>query len=202
MTAHSKEGNMKKKIDIIGAMNAEKSLAREASIEIDRTLDELPDDSPLKNELLKEKSKLEGDLSGLPANHPLLQELAEAKARYESMEDYVDEEEANFYKEQEKTVVRRAKRLEAKKIQAEQRRRDDEREENIRVATKKINSSMSETMDSLKRLSDNISASQEDFQSDQYALMKLERLNRLVVTTMRGIHQSKLNAGRVVANGR
>jgi hypothetical protein len=193
---------MKKKIDIIGAMNAEKSLAREASNEIEKSLEELPDDSPLKNELLKEKSKLKGDLSGLPANHPLLLELAEAKARYENMEAYVNEEEANFLKEQEKIVVRRAKRLEAKKIQAEQRRREDEREENLRVATKRINSSMSETMDSLKRLSDNIAASQEDFQSDQYVLMKLDRLNRLLVATMRGIHQSKLNAGRVVANGR
>lgn len=201
-TTHSKEGNMKKTVNIAGAIAAEKSLAREHALELERSLDNLPDDSPLKEALIEEKGKLKGDLAGLPDSHPLLLEMEEARLRFEEEELYADEQ-AQYIKEQgELKEVRRAKRLEAKKVYTEQRRRDDDREELLREATKRINSSMSETMDSLKRLADNITASQEDFQTDQYSLMKLERLNRVLTATMRGIGQSKLNAGRAVINGR
>jgi DNA repair exonuclease SbcCD ATPase subunit len=196
---------MKKKIDITGAMAAESALAKEEMQNLeqnfDKTLDELSDSHPLKKLALEEKGKMGGDLSGLPPNHPLLVAMEEAKLRYEERES-LEKEHAQYQQEQEKIKIRHAKKLNAKKALADKRRREDEREQVVRVATKRINSSMSETMDSLKRLRDNIRASQEDFAGDSYALMKLQRLDRLIQATMRGVTESKINAGRAVSGGR
>jgi hypothetical protein len=196
---------MKKKIDISGAMAAEAALAREEmkGLEgnLEKSLDGLPDNHPLKILAQEELSKLDGDLSGLPPNHPLLLAMQEAKLRYDENERYAQEV-AVYEKEQQEIKIKRAKKLDAKRVADEKRRRQAERETVIRSATKRINSSMDETMDSLKRLRENIEASQEDFVGDRYALMKLDRLNRLILAAMKGVSDSKINAGRVVSNGR
>lgn len=192
---------MKKKIDISGAMAAEAALAKEEMQNLEQGLDDLPDNHPLKSLALEEKGKMGGDLAGLPANHPLFTAMEEAKLRHEESERF-ENELAEYEQEQEQIKIRHAKKLDAKKAVENNRRRQAEREEVVRSAAKKINSSMDETMDSLKRLRENIEASQEDFAGDSYALMKLDRLSRLLLATMRGVSDSKVNAGRVVSNGR
>lgn len=181
---------------ISGAMAAEAALAKEESDEFEKTLESLPEDHPLRVEAEQQK-RLMGDLAGLPKGHPLLLAMEEARLRYEAEQPAVEESGDG----QEQIRIRRAKKLDAKKAAAEERRREDENEERLRAATKRINSSMNETIDTLKRLSDNIAASQEDFAGDRYALMKLERLNRVVTATMRGVAESRLSPGRVVADG-
>ena len=185
---------------ITGAMAAEAALAKKEAEEFEEAIDSLPEDHPLKLEAAKQKQIMGGDLAGLPPGHPLLQAMEAARARYEAEEGQA-EEEAAAAAEREEIKIRHAKKLDAKKAKAEQRQKEEEREGQIRTAAKVINSSMDETVDALKRLNDNIIASQEDFAADRYALKKLERLQRVVVAAMRGVSSSKLNAGRVVANG-
>ena len=188
---------MKTNADMVtGAMAAETALAREDVTELEEAIEALPDNHPVKVAAAHQK-QLMGDLQGLPPGHPLLIAMEEARLRYEAQELPSTEEETQA--EQQK--IKRAKKLEAKRTVAEERRREDERETRLRTATKSINSSMSETMESLKRLQGNIVASQEDFIGDRYALKKLERLNRILVAAIRGISESQINAGRVVANG-
>ena len=185
---------------ISGAMAAEAALAKQEAEELEAAIDELPEDHPLKLEAARQRQAMGGDLAGLPATHPLRAAMEEARLRYEAGEAEA-EAEAEAQSEQEQIKIRRAKKLDAKKAAAAQRRREEEKEERLRTATKSINASMTETVDALKRLNDNIMASQEDFAGDRYAMMKLERLNRVVVAAMRGIHESKLNVGRVVNDG-
>jgi len=184
---------------ISGVMAAEAALARKEAEELESTIDSLPEDHPLRIEAANQK-RLVGDLAGLPSGHPLMVAMEEARLRYEAGSAPTDEE-SEEQAEQERIKIRRAKKLDAKKSEAQQRRREDEREERLRAAAKRMNSSMNETVDVLKRLSDNIAASQEDFEGDRYAQMKLERLSRIVTATMRGVSESKLSAGRMVANG-
>jgi hypothetical protein len=191
---------MKKNIDITGAMAAEAALARKEAEELERDIESLPDDHPLKLAALEERRRTGGDLAALPSGHPLLMEMEAAKIKHEERERLESEDDAR-QEEREQIKLRKAKKLNAKKAAAERRIREDERESRLRNATKRINSSMSDTMDSLRILSDNVEASKEDFRHDNYATMKLDRLNRLIVATMRGISESKISAGRVVSGG-
>ena len=198
ITVTSKEDNMKPNADMIaGAMEAEAALAKESADELEETIDSLPENHPIRVAAAHERQMM-GDLAGLPPGHPLLVAMNDARLRYEA-EEFPDEDEED--KDQEQIKIRKAKKLDAKKAAVTQRRKEDERADRLRTATKSINTSMRETMDSIKRLNDNIIASQEDFAGDRYALMKLERLSRVLVATMRGISASKLSAGRAVANG-
>jgi hypothetical protein len=182
---------------ISGAMAAEAALAKEDAKELEKAIDELPEGHPLKMAAAAQKEALGGDLAGLPPHHPLLLAMEEARLRYEISQEEVDD----GLEEQEQISVRRARKLDEKKAVRAARRQEDEREERLRTATKRINLSMTETMDSLKQLVDNIAASQEDFAGDRYAMMKLERLSRILVAAMRGVSESRLNAGRMVSNG-
>ena len=177
---------------ITGAMAAEAALAREDTEGLEETIDQLPEDDPLRLEAMAQK-KLMGDLTGLPSGHPLLLALNEARLRYEDrMSEPEDEEDPA-----EVIKIKKAKRLDAKKAATEARNKEEDQNQRLRAASKQMNSSITETMDALQRLSDNIIASQEDFVGERYAQMKLERLYRIVQATMRGVSESKLNPGRV-----
>ena len=182
---------------ISGAMAAESALAREETKELEAAIDGLPDDHPLKTEAAAQR-QIMGDLAGLPPGHPLLIAMEDARLRYKAEQGIVEEGDEQ---EPEPAMIRKAKKLEAKTARREERRREEERDDRKRTATKRINSSMTETMDALKRLMENIEASQEDFAGDLYALKKMDRLSNLLMATLRGVSQSKLSAGRVVANG-
>jgi hypothetical protein len=187
---------MKPNADLIsGAMAAEAALAKEDGESYEKTLESLPDDHPLKVAATQQK-RLLGDLGSLPPGHPVLLAMEEARQKYEA-EQAIAEEVAKEAAEEEERKIKRVKRLDAKKAAREARNREEEESERRRAAAKSINSSMTETLDAVKRLSDNIAASQEDFAGDRYALMKLERLNRVLIATMRGIAESKINPGRV-----
>jgi len=192
---------MKPDADMIsGAMAAEAALAKEETDDLEHAIGSLPEGHPLRAEVENQKRIL-GDLAGLPPGHPLLVAMEEARLRYEAAESETEDGADEAAAERERVKVRRAKKLDAKKARAEERRREDEEEERLRAATKRINSSMNETIDALRRLGDNIEASREDFAGDRYALMKLERLGRLVTAAVRGVGESRLKAGRAVSNG-
>jgi len=180
---------------VSGAMAAEAALAKKEVEALEETLESLPDDHPAKVAALAHK-KLMGDLGDLPPGHPVLVAMEEARLRYEAEQAVQPEEESD----KELPEVKRAKRLDAKKKAREARVREEEKADRRRAAAKSINASMTEAVDSLKRLNDNIAASQEDFAGDHYAKMKLERLSRLLLAAMRGISESKVNPGRV-SNG-
>lgn len=184
---------MKDKISaksLSGAMAAEEKLAGE---EREAFLDEMPD-GPMKEEVKRQKELLGGDLAGLPPGHPLLVAMEEARLRYESEEQLAMEAEAT---EEESPQVKHAKRLNDKKVRAEKRIKEEERRDKHRTAAKIVNGSIVEVYDALKRLDENIKASYEDMQGDNYSMMKLERLSRVVAASMRGISESKLNLGRM-----
>ncbi len=183
---------------LTGAMEAEAALAKESASEFDETIDSLPDDSPLKQNAIGMK-KLMGDLSGLPPGHPLLMAMEEARARYEAEEaaKRQAEGESEAEAEAEEAKLKKAKRLDEKKAAREARNRQEEKHERQRNAAKNINSSMAEAMDTLKRLNDNIEACRDDFAGDRYAQMKLDRLQRVLLASMRGLADSKLNPGRM-----
>lgn len=176
---------------ISGAMDAEAALARESA---DKALDSMPD-GPEK-EAAKAQREILGDLSDLPPGHPVRMAMEEARLRYEAEQELL-EQQTEEEKEAEIAKVKRAKRLDKKKAERAARDREEEKIERRRAAAKNVNASMTEAMDSLKRLDDNIVASSEDFAGDRYTQMKLERLHRVLIATMRGISESKVNPGRL-----
>jgi hypothetical protein len=195
----SLEDNMKPDANMIaGAMAAEAALAKQEADSYDETIESLPEDHPLRM-VADEQKKLLGDLGNLPPGHPVLLAMEEARLRFEA-EKAAEAEADTEAEEAEGRQLKRAKKLDAKKAAREARDREEEKSERLRVAAKSLNSSMTEAIDSLKRLNDNITASQEDFAGDRYALMKMGRLSRVVVAAMHGIAQSKLSPGRV-SNG-
>jgi hypothetical protein len=190
----SKEDNMKKEEisaqSLTGAMAAEEHLANEERQEF---LHDMPD-GPMKDEFERQKGLLGGDLAGLPPGHPLLQAMEEARLRYEAEQEMELQPESE---PEENVQIKQAKRLDEKKARTEQRVRQEERRERHRTAAKIVNHSIVEVYDALKRLDENIKASHEDMQGDNYSMMKLERLSRVVAASMRGMSESKLNLGRM-----
>lgn len=185
------------KADIIsGAMAAEAALAKNAGESYEETLDSLPEDHPLKV-VATEQKKFSGDLSNLPPGHPVLVAMEEARLRYEAEQEVLAEAASVQTKDNQQHEIRKAKRLDQRKVARTSRIKEEEETDRRRAASKQINSSMTEAMDTLKRLNDNIAASQEDFAGDHYSIMKLERLSRVLIATMRGISESKLIPGRV-----
>lgn len=176
-------------------MAAEAALAKEDSKHLEEAMEFLSD-GQAKQEARSLKAML-GDLANVPEGHPVRVAVEEARIRFEA-EQALRQEEA----EQPPQEIKKAKKLDARKAERTRRDRMEQSNARIRSAAKVVNSSMTEAIDSLKRLSDNIEASREDFSRDRYAQMKLERLNRLLLATMRGIAESKVNVGRVVENGR
>ena len=182
---------------ISGAMAAEAALAKKEGESYDETLKRLPEEDPLKIAAAHQK-KLVGDLGDLPPGHPVLVAMEEARLRYEAEQEAAQSEDDS---EEQERQIRKAKKLDAKKAAREARNREEEENDRRRAAAKNINSSMAEAVDTLKRLNDNIIASHEDFSGDQYAMMRLERMSRVLTATMRGLTEFKLSPGRV-SNGR
>lgn len=185
------------KPDIIGVMAAESALAQEDSRKLDEAMESLPDEQKMEARGLK---AMLGDAANIPEGHPIRVAIEEARLRFEADEE-LKKEEKNFEAQHSDKEIKKAKKLDARKAERERRDRSEQNNGRIRSAAKMVNSSMAEAIDSLRRLSDNIEASREDFSKDRYAQMKLERLNRVVSATMRGIAESKINVGRVVENG-
>jgi hypothetical protein len=175
---------------ITGAMVAEESLARKESGWREEAVEKLPEE--LKKEVERQKAVI-GDLAGLPPGHPLLTAMEEARLRYEEEQRLLQDSKT----ETDLVQVRRAKRLESKKVQ--QRKRVQKEDEGIRLrrAVQSHNASIAETVDAIRRLRKNVSASQEEFDTDRYAMMKLNRLDRMLVAVERGLVESRINEGRV-----
>jgi len=180
---------------LTGAMEAEKALFKSESQWMDDVVDELPDDSPVKAEASKQKSLL-GDLSGLPPGHPLIVALEDAKLRYES--EIVSDDRGKD--EQSVVSLRRAKKID-KRSRYNDRIAEEEEGNKLRDSIKSYNSYVGEAIESVGRLRRNVSASRDDFSKSRYAMMKLSRLEKMLIAVERGFSESILSAGRVLDNG-
>jgi len=174
---------------IRGAMAAEGMLAREEDDEMDSTLDLLDDEHPLKQEALRAKAAL-GDLASLPPNHPLRVAIEEARMNWESAQEMQ-------VPEGDPVEVRRAKKIDARKAKVVERRKEEDNEHRLRTAATLFNSSLVETMDSVRRLQENLSAAMDDLADYRYATMKLARLERMLLATERGLIESRITPGRL-----
>lgn len=177
-----------KKIKIDGRMlsaakDAEVALARE---EVKGLEEALPEGHPLKEEAEKQKALLGGDLSGLPPGHPLLVALETAKRNIEAQKA-LDAE-----KEQVKTQIKRAKKIDPNAAKREERRQEDEATDKRRVAAKVVNDNIEEVLKGVKVLFDELSANEEILNTDPFARVKAARLKRLLFATERGISDCRI----------
>lgn len=182
------------KIDISEVMAAESALAREESNNLESAMEYVSDDV-VKREARSLKAML-GDVANIPKGHPIRVAIEEARIRYE--EDQALRREEKSLPEVE---LKKARKIDARKEDRHRREKIESSNERVRSAAKLVNLSMTEAVDALRRLSRNIEASSDDFSRDRHAQMKLQRLNRVLQATVRGIVESKVNVGRVVENG-
>jgi uncharacterized membrane protein YheB (UPF0754 family) len=168
------------------ARNVESSLKKR---EIDALTESIPDGSPLKDLIEKQKA-LTGDLDGLPPGHPLLMMLEKAKATYEEQQKMKAEEQvkAKVKNTNEKTKHARERIL--------ARREEEETESKRSLIVKDINLGTQTVLKEVRTLYGMAKMNEDILNEDPICRSKINRLVRLLHATERGLSDLKLTMGR------
>lgn len=171
---------------VSAAASAEASMARQEARDLIRGI---PEGHPLRNDAEKQQALL-GDLSGLPPGHPMLIELQAAKERYEQRQ-------AQKEKEQNHTAeMRKAKQILDDKAKREARRKEDEQNEAMMAAAKKVDTALTEMLVEVKKLWGMVAESEEILNIDPISRTKIGKLKRLLFASERGLSECRITKVR------
>jgi len=181
-----------------GVKVSEESLARKAKEESLK----LPEGHPLEELVAQQKAKV-GDLADLPDNHPLVLAIQNAKGRYEEAEaarqDAADKEADG--QQSVVAAVKKAKRLDAKKVASERRMAAEEKVSRKREAAQNVNGAIDEMIRVMEASMVVVESNEEVLSEDALFRSRVNRLERLMHATLRGLSSSRLNANRMVTDG-
>jgi hypothetical protein len=161
---------------------AEVELARKEAGEV---LNDLPPGHPLLMAAESEKSR-GADLADLPESHPLKVAINEARARLEAKQKEDDRQKKSL-------EIRKAKRLNASEQFRERIDFEEQQRELRRASFGAVNERIdlaAEAVDGLLTTIGNLDP--EIFSKDRYSMLRITRLQRLMVAARRGLSESRL----------
>ncbi len=161
----------------------------ERSVEIDRRIAELSEDDPLRVELERQKAMF-GDLGDLPPGHPLIQNLLAAERRYGEIVDAEEEES----KAQD---VRKAKRVEKRQTESNERDRQDRAIDSRVDVSKNLNAKLEDALRSLAALHATLNESRDELSNDQYLKARVLQMDRLLSASRKGLEGLRISTARV-----
>jgi len=162
----------------------------------------LPEGHPLRMAAEQQAQLSEEHGIDLPPGHPMLEVLEVAKRRYEKKEQLEEELlEREEEEEDEKVEVRRARRVDKRKVALEQRDKEEEGDRERSDAIRDVNSALAEVVASVERAQETMEGHREILERHRYTSRMTDRIGRILNAAGKGMSDMKLSSVRSSNDG-